>query len=207
LKSLRGELSGLLSHVDTVEELTFILLADLANLADLGAGEGDGSVVNTAEDKLILDIFGKNALDAGLHLDLPGVSTAQEVVDLNVGSGGVNFSVNREMSIHQFHLVSEDLLAACEHVLNQGSKGVNTGGVLVGTEPHADADVSALTGLGILFHRFDLTREVRKVLLELAFGALNTDFAGLDLALNVSGNRNPLFSQQLPHFAYIFFIK
>ena len=48
---------GLLGDEDTIEELSLILGSDLADLGDSGAAEGDESVVETIEDKLILDIL------------------------------------------------------------------------------------------------------------------------------------------------------
>lgn len=40
---------GLLRHVDTVQEFSLVLFSDSADLIDLGAAEGEGSVVDTIE--------------------------------------------------------------------------------------------------------------------------------------------------------------
>ena len=54
--SFSGLDNSLLRNEDTVEELTFVLCANLAALRDLSAGKGNTSVVNTFEDKFVLNI-------------------------------------------------------------------------------------------------------------------------------------------------------
>ena len=101
--------NGLLGDVDTIEELTLILGTDLAALGDLGAHEGNQSVIDTLKDEFILDGLGK--LDGGstLHVDLLDVSTTKEVLDLNGVVLGSDLSVNGEMSVDESHLVDEGL--------------------------------------------------------------------------------------------------
>ena len=103
----RGE--GLLGDEDTIEELTLVLLADLANLADAGAHKGNLGDVNTVEDELILDVLGAMHRAAIGELDEVGLLATQEVLDLDgllvLGDDGTD----GEMRMDKSHLVSEAL--------------------------------------------------------------------------------------------------
>ena len=81
--SFSGLDNSFLGDEDTVEELTFVLGADLADLRDLCAGKRDGTVVNALKDKFVLDLNGE--LDSGtwLHNDFLDVATTEEVLDFN----------------------------------------------------------------------------------------------------------------------------
>lgn len=99
---------------DTIQELSLILVLDLADTGDLSAAEGDLSVVDTLEDELILDILslGHHNGAALLHLDQVGFLSTQEILDFNLllvlgddGSDG-------EMCMNHLHFVSESLKCA-----------------------------------------------------------------------------------------------
>ena len=83
MQSLAGLNDAALGDEDTIEELTFVLGADPADLADLGASEGDGSLVNTFEDKFVLGLSGELNSAAGLEHNLLDLATTEEVFDLN----------------------------------------------------------------------------------------------------------------------------
>ena len=107
--SLNGGGEGLLGDEDTIEELTLILLADLANLADTGAGLGKETDVSAVEDELILDILRGIDGAALVELDNVGLLTTEEVLDLDVLAVLGDDSGNGEMRMHKSHLVSEAL--------------------------------------------------------------------------------------------------
>jgi len=109
ISDFTGALGGLVSHVDTIEELTFILLADKTGLANLSAAKGNGTIVNTFEDEFVFDVSGKADSATGLHADLLGMSTTKEVSDEDSLASFFNFSINGEMSVHQLHFVYENL--------------------------------------------------------------------------------------------------
>lgn len=98
-----------LGNENTIQELTLILGADLAGLAELSAGEGDGSLVVTFEDKLVLNISGGAGLDAVLADDLVDLAAAKEVSQLNVGAISGNSGVDWEVSVDESHLVLNTL--------------------------------------------------------------------------------------------------
>ena len=99
----------LLRHVDTIQELSVILVSDLANLGDLGAGQRQVLVVNTIEDHLILELWAHLAGAAWEHLDLLDLLSAQEVLDFNALSVLGDRNVDGEMGVYQSHFVSEPL--------------------------------------------------------------------------------------------------
>ena len=98
-----------LGHEDTVQELSLVLGADLADLVDAGASEGHGVVVDTVEDDLVLDLGGESGLGAGKHVDLLHVTLTQEVLHLQAVAVLGNSHVDGEMRMYQTHLVLEAL--------------------------------------------------------------------------------------------------
>jgi len=100
---------GSLGDEDTIEELTLVLGSNLADLADLGAAEGEGSLVDTFEDKLVLGLNGDLDSASGLHNNLLDLATTEEVLDLNGLVVLGNDSVNGEMSVNESHLVEDTL--------------------------------------------------------------------------------------------------
>ena len=97
---------GLLGDEDSIEELTLILVTDVADLADLGAAEGDGGVVETVEDELVLDVLGGEDSAAGLEVDEVALLSAEEVLDLNLLLVLGDDGVDGEMRVHESHLVA-----------------------------------------------------------------------------------------------------
>lgn len=87
-------------------------MLDEADSGHLGAAEGDGSVVNSLEHKLVLDVLGWVQLDSAsrLHLDEVRLLTSQEVFDFNLrfvlGDNGSDW----EMCVDHLHSVSETLI-------------------------------------------------------------------------------------------------
>lgn len=102
-------MGSLFGNVDTVQELSVVLVSDLAGLGDLSAGEGEVLVVNTFEDDLVLEGFTHLAGASWEHINLVYFFTTQEVLDFNglgvLGDDGVN----GEMSVDKSHFVSVTL--------------------------------------------------------------------------------------------------
>lgn len=94
-----------LADEDAIKELSFVLRADSADLADLGAAEGNISLVVALEDELVLDITTLSELDGNAlkHLDGLVLLAAEEVLygDLRAVLGDDH--IDREVSVHQSH--------------------------------------------------------------------------------------------------------
>lgn len=113
-QAFKSFISGLDEHLlgdeDSIEELSLILaVSDLAGLADLGAREGEGSVVDTVEDKLVLDLLGEGNGGASEHVNVLVLLATQEVLDSERRTVLGDDDVNGEMSVHESHLVAEAL--------------------------------------------------------------------------------------------------
>ena len=95
-----------LGDVDTVEELSVILAADLADLGNLGAGEGHVLVVDALEDELVLEVGVELDGGAGEEIDLLDLFATEEVLDFDGSAVLGDDDVDGEMGVHQSHLVS-----------------------------------------------------------------------------------------------------
>ena len=99
----------LLIDEDAIKELSFVLAADSADLADLGAAEGSAGIINAFEDQFILDLSSELDDDTWEHLDFFVFLTAQEVLDRDRRSILGDHNVDGEVSVHQPHSVAEAL--------------------------------------------------------------------------------------------------
>jgi hypothetical protein len=106
---LSGLNLGLLGDEDAIEEFTLVLAADLADLLDLRAGQGEESVVNAIEDDLALDVSRLSADSATSHLNDLVLLSTKEVLDSDLGAVLGDSNVDGEMSVHKSHLVAEAL--------------------------------------------------------------------------------------------------
>ena len=100
---------SLLRDENTVEEFTFVLASNSADLLDLGAREGESLVVNTIEDQLTLLLSGDGDLGVTSALDELVLFTAEEVLDSDAGAVLGDCNIDGEMSVHKSHLVAEAL--------------------------------------------------------------------------------------------------
>lgn len=102
-----------LRHVQTVQELSDILVADTADLLDVGGALGDVLDAVSGELELVLDVLGSLDVDAGPHVDPSDDLLANEVSDLNLEAVGLlvllDVDVDGEMGIDVSHLVLEAL--------------------------------------------------------------------------------------------------
>ena len=100
---------GLLGHEDSVQELSLVLAADLANLGNLRAGLRQTSEVVALEDKLVLSGLGELDSAAVSQVDKVALLSSQEVFDLDLSLVLGDVGVDGEMCMNQSHLVKETL--------------------------------------------------------------------------------------------------
>lgn len=166
--------STLLRDVDTIEELTQILLADVGGTLDLSGGEGDEGNVVTTELDLILDVGGTDVLDTLGDDDLADALLSEEVTDLDgVAAKG---DVDGEMRVDESHLVEEAAGHTDDHVVDV--RADSTDACELGTlgEPKVNAD--------LLADLLQVHVDVLEVAGELTTGSLDGDATGLDLDID-----------------------
>lgn len=103
----------LLRHVQTVQELTDILVLDSCRVLDVRRRLGHGLQVVALEDQLVLLLGRVDDGDAGRHQHLANVLLAEEVADLDDGVVLGGDAVDGEMGVHGAHLVLEALGDTC----------------------------------------------------------------------------------------------
>lgn len=167
----------LLRHVQTVQELTDILVSDGGRLLDEGSGQGNGFDVVTLQDQFVLLLGRVDHGHTGLHLDAPDVLLAEEVTDLDQAVVLADDAVDGEMGMYGAHLVLESLGDALDHVLNVGTDGADGGDLLLGTEPLLHHQL-------LLGHLVHVHGQVAEALAELAPGSVHRHDTGMDLGRN-----------------------
>lgn len=211
-----------LRNVDTVKELTDILVADAADLLDVGGGLGDVLDGVAAEDKLVLDVLGgldvntlteSDAADELLAEEVPAHSISVSpfpclssifprsswcrVPDLNNPEASVvvlvKVDVDGEMGVDVTHLVLEALGDTDDHVVDERTDGTESGDVLAGTVVHLDLD-GGLIGL------LEGDGQVTEILLKDTTGTLDSDLTGLDVDLDCTAVLLVFFSLVVAHF-------
>ena len=95
--------------VNTVKELSDILLADIAALVNEGAGERDILIVAAFEDDLVLEGLACNNFDSVEHLNFVDLRAAKEVLELDALAILGNAEVDGEVSVYESHFVLEAL--------------------------------------------------------------------------------------------------
>lgn len=164
----------LLRDVNTIKELTQILLADVGGTLDLGGGEGDhGNVVATELD-LILDVSRSDILDALGDYDLADALLSKEVADLDGVAG--EGDVDGEMRVDEAHLVEEAAGDADDHVVDVRADGADAGELGTLGEPKVDAD--------LLADLLEVHVDVLEVASEFTAGSLDGDAPSLDLDID-----------------------
>ena len=71
-----------------------------------------------------------------------------------------------------------------DHVLDVALKSVNSAGLLVASEPHANSEVGSLSLGTAILESLDFARKVVEILNNCASGSLHGHFSRLDLKLN-----------------------
>lgn len=129
-----------LGNVDTIQELSDILVAGLANLLDVSGSLGNGLQRVTLKDKLILLGLGDLDLDSLTDGNLSNVLLTEVVSDLNSVSVVDDVNVDGEMGIDISHLVSVTLGNTGNQVLDKRLDGTESSNVLSLTVVDRDLD-------------------------------------------------------------------
>ena len=174
----------LLRDVDTIEELTDILVSDEHRLVDLSGGGGHSLNIVTLEDDLILLSVGLDDSHSLEHVDHTHSLLSQEVTDLDLLSLLVDGHVDGEVSVHESHLVAVSAGNSGDHVADVGADGADHSDVLVESEPEVDNNLGALL--------LDVHELVGEVTAEDTAGSLNDHTSVLDVNLDyaiISANK------------------
>lgn len=168
---------ALLRDVDTVQELTDILVADSGDLLDVSSRLGDILKRVSGKDQLIL--LGSRDLDVNTlgDLNLTNTLLTQEVSDLNNSSVINDVNVDGEMCVDISHLVLVTLGNTGDQVSNKRLDGSESSNVL--SVSVVDSDLDSLVR--------DLAEgniNVSEVLGKATSGSSN----GNDTGLDVNGN-------------------
>eukprot|EP00914_Ancora_sagittata_P009838 GHVO01018696.1.p2 GENE.GHVO01018696.1~~GHVO01018696.1.p2 ORF type:complete len:152 (+),score=33.98 GHVO01018696.1:75-530(+) len=133
-----------LGNVDTVKELTDILVADAADLLDVGGGLGDVLDGVAAEDKLVLDVLGGLDVNTLTESDAADELLAEEVPDLNNPKASVvvlvKVDVDGEMGVDVAHLVFVSLCDADDQVVDEGANSAEGSDTLARAVVQLDLD-------------------------------------------------------------------
>ena len=172
-----------------------------ADSGNLGAAEGDGGVVNTLEDQLVLDILGWVHLNSAswLHLDEMGLLSSQEVFDFNLGFVLGNNGSDREMCMYHFHSVSEAFCDTNDAVADEGFEGGNRTSLFISSVPHLNSDVEPLHLLCGHFHNSDVDRLVGEIFGDLSSWTSNSDFSTLHTDFDSSWDLQIVFFKNYLH--------
>ena len=167
-----------LTNIDTIKELTDIFTSrNFSDVVDHSSGLRDLLDVIAGEDDLILDLLRALDLDAGEHLDDTLELLTEEVVDVDLLLIIRNEAVDGEVSIDKAHLVLVALGDAGDHVLDVGGDSADRRDGLAGGKPHLEVDLFVLVAGNVHVEVADVLEASE----ELAAGALDLDFLGLDL--------------------------
>jgi len=174
-----------LRHVQTVQELSDILVADLADLLDIGGTLGDVLERVSGQLELILLVLRRLNLNTGPHDNPSYELLADEVSDLHLPAVGLlvllQVDVDGEMGIYVAHLVLVSLGDTDDQVVNQGADSSESSDALAGAVVELDLD-------DILLGVREADRQVAERLCELASGTLNKNVPVLDGDLDALGD-------------------
>jgi hypothetical protein len=155
-----------------VTHLTDILVANTADLLDVGGTLGDTLQGVTGELELILNVGGGEDLNTGLGSDAADVLLTEEVTDLNLSAVGLgvllDVDVDGEMGVDVTHLVQEAAGNTDDQVVDESADGTEGSDTLAGTVVQLDGD-------DLLLGAAEGDGDVGEVLHELAAGALDSD--------------------------------
>ena len=101
---------GLLRNEDTIQELSLILVADVASLVGSSAGKGERGIVNSVENELILNVLGLEDSGAWWKLNEMRFLSSKEVSDFKNILLLADDTIDGEVIVHKSHLVSEALI-------------------------------------------------------------------------------------------------
>jgi len=187
---------ALLGDVDTIQELTDILVLDGGGLLDVGSGLGDVVKIVTDQGDLILLVLGVEDGDALQHGNLHDDLLTQEVADLDGLLIIGNNDVDGEMGVDETHLVLVTLGDTDDHVVDQGADGAEASDVLALAVPDNKAEAGGI-------HLDNVHLNVTEVLVEGTAGTSDGDLAGLDLNSDALRDSEDFFLVDVLHFVLI----
>lgn len=183
-----------LGNIDTIQELTDILVSDSADLLDVSSVLGNSLQGVTGQNQLIL--LGGGVLDSDTveDLHLSDSLLTQEVSDLHklLAVGLNNVDVDWEMRIDVSHLVLVTLGDTGDQVGNQGLDSSQSSNVLSVTVVDGDLD-SSVGNLG------EGNVNVLQVLDQFTSWAGDLDGSGLDVDGDASWNVQDLVGLDVLH--------
>lgn len=160
------------ADVHTIQELTNILLLDQAGLVDERGRAGGQIDVRTFHDDLILGVRGLADLGVAQRVNGTHDLLTQEVADQDLLATVGDLGVDREVRVHQAHVVAVGVGHAGDHVVDVRADSAQGRQLLQQTEVQRDFDF--LTTVDLL----DRQRQVAEVTLQRTLRALNRDNAG-----------------------------
>ena len=128
----------LLGDVDSIKELTQILIAHVGSLLNLSRGEGNKSNIVPRESNLILNISRPVIFHSILESNLAHPLLSQKVADLNFVA--IEGNIDGKVGIHEAHLVLETTCDSNEHVVDMRAHGTDAGELLAVGEPQVNTD-------------------------------------------------------------------
>merc|ERR1712210_376749 len=128
----------LFRHIDSVKELTQILLADVGALLDLCRRETNIRDVVSAELNLILHLSSSDILYTIKELHLAHPLFTQEIANLHDITS--ERDIDREMRIYEPHLVAEAACDAHDHVVDVRAYRADASQLLSISEPEVDTN-------------------------------------------------------------------
>merc|ERR1740121_2352113 len=183
-----------LGAVDTIKELTNILVADEARLVDQSSGTGDVINIDTLDEDLILGRLGLDGLSSPDHIDDTVDLLSQEVLDGDALATIDNLSSDRKVRIHQSHMVSVALGNTRNHIVDVGADRAQASRLLGQSEEEADLNLLSTIDLG------DGPRKVTEVTLQLTLWALDNHLTGLDVHGHALRDRDGVGATDQLHF-------
>jgi hypothetical protein len=185
--------STLLGDVDTVQELTDILILNTCRLVDFGGGLRNLLDVVTGQDDLFLNVFRAGNSDTFQHGHASDDTFSQKVSDLNLLAVIRDVDTDGKVSVNESHLVLVTLENTSEHISDLGDNGVDASVVLSVTPPDINAD--------LLADLADVALKVAEILGESTTRTLDDNLSGLDGNFrNSVRNRKDLRGKDSFHF-------
>jgi len=130
-------------NIDTVQELTDILVADKSGLVDQSGGSRNELQVSSLDDDFVLLILRLSDCAPVEHVQRSDNLLSKEVSDLDGLALVDDVRVDGKVSISESKLMDISLLDTSEHVLNVRNDGSDRRSWDGSTEPHLASNLSA----------------------------------------------------------------
>jgi len=188
---------ALLGDVDTIQELSDILVLDQSRLMDEGARQRNVVKIVSFDGDFILNILLLGDLDTIKHGNSSVVFLTNEILNFDslVILGDVG--VNGEMGISESHLIFVALGDTDDHVSDVRSNGDARSLLLSLGEPHLESDDISLLLVGGSLH---IESQMSEVLLQGTSGASDGDLSVLVRDGDALGDFDIFLSKDVFHF-------